>query len=158
MVCTLSKTLLSQGFSCRYNMHTLFWFLCGFVTSPDSAMPPRHRKGRATLASLLLPETCTILTHTHTLCSPVLLVFPLIPLVNMLLHQPVITRLYSHSTLPLKTDRTPMFQSLRRPFPVPHPASSKQAFNMLAAAFYVSNCGRAGTGPGRSYPMMYIPA
>ena len=101
-------------------MHALFWLLWAFVTSPDGVMPPRHRKGISTLASLLLPETCSILTHMHTLYLPVLLVFSLIPLVNMLIHQPVITRLYSHSTLPLQT---PMFQSLRRPRRIQHPAS-----------------------------------
>lgn len=135
-----------------YNIHALFWLLWAFVTSPDGVMPPRHRKGISTLASLLLPETCSILTHMHTLYLPVLLVFSLIPLVNMLIHQPVITRLYSHSTLPLQT---PMFQSLRR---IQHPASSKQAFNVPAAAFYVSNSGGAATGPGHPYPTMYIPA
>lgn len=88
----------------------------------------------------------TLNTHTHTLWSPVLLFSPLIPPLNSVLHQLVIT---SNSAA---QDQS-LFHISVTLTPVP-PAFGNQVVNMPTAVFYVSNKGRASQNPGDPYLIM----
>lgn len=112
----------------RVSLQTRRTFSTPF-TSADPEMPQWNRKTELKPKSshghlfasqpicahlAVLEQESELLSHMPTLCSPALLLFPLIPPVNLVLHQLVITRHNSPSTMPLRTNHAPTFQSLWR--------------------------------------------
>lgn len=112
----------------RVSLQTRRTFSTPF-TSADPEMPQWNRKTELKPKSshghlfasqpicahlAVLEQESELLSHMPTLCSPALLLFPLIPPVNLVLHQLVITHHNSPSTMPLRTNHAPTFQSLWR--------------------------------------------